>query len=171
MPRKLFADELQGPTWDRVRAIRRRHFGNSGQALDPEVVPEVFHHLMPYASLLTTGEEATLHEFFDALDDTTRNALMSAIEPLVDQLRAYGLDGPEAFQGREQMPPEPPERSDFSAQELPEMLAIQAMREIMSAPLKRQEPSPPEEDAMLDLARFYNLNEERWVPPRSPSGA
>ena len=164
MPVKVFADELQGPAWARVRAIRKENYGNSGEPLDSEVVPEGFHHLMPYASLLTTGEEPALEEFFDALDGSTRDALMSALEPLVEQLRAYGLDGPEALQGRELMPPEAPLYSGFSAQELSEILTIDAACEMVSARLKMKGPSPPEQVAMLDLARFYDLNEERSAP-------
>ncbi|OJY16011.1 MAG: hypothetical protein BGO98_25535 [Myxococcales bacterium 68-20] len=163
MPTTLFADELQGPTWDRVRAIRRRLFDDSGQPLHPEVIPEVFHDLMPYASLLTTGEEATLLEFFDALDGPTRDAVMSAVEPLVDQLRAYGLGGAEGLQEYVQRPPEPPARAAAAPLQLSEELLKQAIAEIMSAQPTRQGPSLPEEDAMLDLARFYELNEERWA--------
>ena len=163
MPTTLFADELQGPTWDRVRAIRRRLFDDSGQPLHPEVIPEVFHDLMPYASLLTTGEEATLLEFFDALDGPTRDAVMSAVEPLVDQLRAYGLGGAVGLQEYVQRPPEPPARAAAAPLQLSEELLKQAIAEIMSAQPTRQGPSLPEEDAMLDLARFYELNEERWA--------
>jgi hypothetical protein len=65
MPTRVFAEELQGPAWDRVSAIRKDLYGGDGRglALDPERVPAFFHHLLPYASLLTTGEDGAFLDF------------------------------------------------------------------------------------------------------------
>ena len=81
MVARVFADDLQGAGWDRVRAIRQSVFGINGRgvALDADRVPEVFRRLLPYASLLTTGEEGALLDFWDALGPDERDVFLSAV--------------------------------------------------------------------------------------------
>jgi hypothetical protein len=159
MTARVFADELEGSAWDRVRGIRRELFGGDGRgvALDPERVPGGFHHLLPYASLLTTGEEGAFVYFWDVLDAPERDALLKAITPLVGKLRDFGLDGPEALETSPPPPPEPPAQYDFSEERLKEML------EVVFAKVKAKGPLPVEQRVMLDLARFYDTV---WHRPR-----
>jgi hypothetical protein len=72
MVARRFADELTGPAWDRVRAVRRHVLGDDGLMLSDGAVPEALRHLLPYASLLSTGEEATLMAFGEAMGDEQR---------------------------------------------------------------------------------------------------
>jgi hypothetical protein len=152
MTARVFADELQGAGWDRVRAIRKELYGGDGRgvALDPERVPEIFHHLLPYASLLTTGEEGAFGYFWDALDAPERDDVLKAVKPLVGKLRDFGLDGPEALETSAPPPPIPPAQYDYSSERLHEML------EVVFAKVKAKGPLPVEQRVMLDLARFYD---------------
>jgi hypothetical protein len=153
MTARVFADELEGVAWDRVRAVRKGLYGGDrrGVALTPELVPSVFHHLLPYASLLTTGEEGAFLDFWDVLDAPQRDALLKAITPLVGKLRDFGLDGPEALEASPPPPPNSPAQFDYSTEHLNEML------EVVFAKTKAKGRLPVEQRVMLDLARFYDM--------------
>jgi hypothetical protein len=146
----LFADELRGPAWDRVRTIRRDLFGGDGRgvALDGDEVPPIFKPLLPYASLLTTGEEGALLDFWDALGPPEQEALMAVIGPQSGALRDFGLYG-------DARPPqqhhETPQAFDFS----PERLA--GMLEVVKAEMDRRPRPSATQEALLDLARLYDL--------------
>jgi len=153
MTTRVFADDLTGPAWDRVRAIRKRLYGRDerGVALDDQKVPETFQHLLPLASLLTTGEEGALLDFWEALDAPEQRVVLSAVEPLANKLRDFGLDGFEGLDARPPMRTEVPTSFDFSAERIAEML------DVVAAEMKRKGRPSVEQHAMLDLARLCDL--------------
>lgn len=116
MSRRCFADDLKGDDWGRVLSERKQVLGTGGAVLDDETVPEAFRHTLPYASLLTTGEEGTLSAFWSSMSAPARDHVMKTIEPIYKELRAFGLRGPRSR----------------------------------------------EREALLDLARFYDLFEVEW---------
>jgi hypothetical protein len=150
--RRCFGDDLRGPAWDRVREARRTLLGTEGVPLSEEAVPETFRHLLAHASLLSTGEEGALMEFWEVMDPHTREQLMEALSPLVTELRDFGL-------GRDPASVKPrwnPEA--LVATESQEDRLRAAMAEA-AASLK---PSNAERDAMLDLARIHDLFVMEW---------
>jgi hypothetical protein len=146
----LFADELHGPAWDRVRQIRRDLLGDDGVALDGDAVPPAFKPLLPYASLLTTGEEGALLDFWDALGPSEQEALRAAIAPQVGALRDFGLYG-DAKPPEHHEAPEAPRAFDFSPERLAEML------DVVKAEMDQRPRPTTTQEAMLDLARLYDL--------------
>lgn len=80
MTRQRYDDTLTGRSWDRVRRIRMRVLGIEPHLFDERKVPATLRPLLPYASLLATGEEALWIEYWDALDTETKRELWSALE-------------------------------------------------------------------------------------------
>jgi hypothetical protein len=91
---RCFADALTGALWDRIREIRRSVIGGEGAQMSEDEVPSELRDLLPYASLLTTGEEATLAEFWWAMDAGTRESLVALIVPRFEAIRAFGVGLP-----------------------------------------------------------------------------
>ena len=80
MSARNYGDSLAGKSWDAVRAVRRQVIGNTGELLDASVVPEEFHDLLPFASLLSSGEEPLSEDFWSALDSDARNVFVSRLD-------------------------------------------------------------------------------------------
>jgi hypothetical protein len=57
-----------------------RVLGIEPHLFDERKVPATLRPLLPYASLLATGEEALWIEYWDALDTETKRELWSALE-------------------------------------------------------------------------------------------
>jgi hypothetical protein len=81
MAGRVYAGELVGPGWDAVRARRQQIIGNRGETLDATVVPAEYHDLLPFASLLSTGEEPLAEDFWIALSPEDRQQFMSKLSP------------------------------------------------------------------------------------------
>jgi hypothetical protein len=157
MGERRFADDLSGAGWDRVRGVRRQLLGDDGEELALEEVPAPLQHLLPYASLLTTGEEGALAAFWDAMGVVERGLVMNRVDEAYHVLRAFAL-GSMSPRTSVLSPPPP------ALQEALGHLLQDVARRVAATPPSR------ERDAFLDLVRFYDMFHEEWFR-RSPVGA
>jgi hypothetical protein len=87
--KRRYGDEL-GSEWDAVRELRQGAIGNRGEVLDAAIVPKEFHDLLPFASLLATGEEPLAEDFWAALPPEARATFLRVMSAhRVEQLQAW----------------------------------------------------------------------------------
>ena len=80
--------------WNAVRTTRRDLLGDDGEELCEDEVPESLRDLLPYASMLATGEEGALTSFWCAMDDETKAHLVGLVVPRITALNELGSRAP-----------------------------------------------------------------------------
>jgi hypothetical protein len=135
-----------------VRDARRRLLGNAGVELSDGAVPRAIRHLLPCASLLSTDEEGALLEFWEVMGRETRNQVMDAIGPLMDEICAFGIGRDE-----ESVPIMNP-----SIAEGLQSTQRDQLEALMAVSLAKLKPTTAEQNAMLDLARLHDLVVLEW---------
>jgi hypothetical protein len=96
MKHTVQGDLLVGDGWDAVRAHRERLKGERGLALDQRRIPKDLRHLLPYASLLATGEDGLQAEFWKLLPPQERKRFCAVMEESdrVERIREVTQDVP-----------------------------------------------------------------------------
>jgi hypothetical protein len=90
-------DALRGNDWDKLRELRLLRKGDGGLVLDASRIPVQFRDLLPYISLLATGEDGLQHEFWAVLSSHSRGSFYAAMEQVpdrVDKIRASVQNAP-----------------------------------------------------------------------------
>jgi hypothetical protein len=87
--RRVHGNDLKGAAWDAVRRVRRETIGDEGRSLSDDGIPEGLLPLLPYASLLGTGEEGAWQLFWDVMDPPARRDLLGRVTGIYAEINAY----------------------------------------------------------------------------------
>jgi hypothetical protein len=84
--RRIQGDALVGDEWNAIRTVRERVKGDRGLALDESRVPKDLRDLLPYASVLATGEDGLQSELWKLLTPDAWMRFRSAMEARPDRI-------------------------------------------------------------------------------------